>query len=70
MPCIPQEMRQIVHIDNLLEYNPVTTMIILCMGSANERRHYKAILFLISWAHTQNDLCNKYSRQMPMTHLI
>ena len=29
--------------------------IILCMGSANERRHYIAITLLIGWSHMQND---------------
>ena len=31
--------------------------IILCMGSANERRRYSVTSPLIGWAHTQNDLC-------------
>ena len=31
------------------------TEIILCMGSANERRCYVVTSFLIGWAHTQND---------------
>ena len=29
--------------------------IILCMGSANERRRYNETSSLIGWAHTQND---------------
>ena len=29
--------------------------IILCMGWANERRHYYVMPSLIGWAHTQND---------------
>ena len=28
---------------------------ILGMGSANESRHYIITLYLIGWAHTQND---------------
>ena len=32
--------------------------IILGMGSANEIQCYNVILFLISWAHTENDPCN------------
>ena len=32
-------------------------VIILGMGSSNERRRYKVTLSLIDWAHTQNDHC-------------
>ena len=31
--------------------------IFLCMGSANERRHYNVMPPLTGWAHTQNDPC-------------
>ena len=30
-------------------------MVILCMGSANERRHYNVMPSLIGWAHAEND---------------
>ena len=31
--------------------------IILGMGSANDRRHYMVMSFVIGWTHTQNDPC-------------
>ena len=35
----------------------IHSSIILGIGSANERRHYKVKSSLIGWAHTQNDFC-------------
>ena len=41
-------------------YKHVNPGIILDMGSANEKRHYNVMSFLIGWAHIQNDPCNQY----------
>ena len=35
----------------------LSTVIILAMGPANERQHYKVTCSLTGWTHTQKDLC-------------
>ena len=44
------------------------SVIILGMGSANERRRYFVTSFLISWAHTQNDRCLLIDPPLLLTH--
>ena len=43
-------------------------VIILGMGSANERRRYFVTSSLVSWAHTQNDRCLLIDPPLLLTH--
>ena len=47
---------QFMYVDNLeIMTFDTASWIILCMGSANERRRYNVTSSPIDWAHTQND---------------